>query len=64
MAVVDSEKAFERIQVDPRVGIPIIRDLRTPVTTIVSMVDGGRTTGQILHDFPARGAGPGLASSW
>lgn len=46
--------AFERIQVDPRKmgGVPIIRDLRMPVATIVNMVADGRTAEQILHDFP------------
>ena len=46
--------AFERIQVDPRKmgGEPIIRDLRMPVATIVNMVADGRTTEQILNDFP------------
>ncbi len=45
---------FERIQVDPRKmgGVPIIRDLRMPVATIVNMVADGRTTEQILNDFP------------
>ena len=46
--------AFERIQVDPRKmgGVPIIRDLRMPVATIVNMVADGRTTEQFLNDFP------------
>ena len=46
--------AFERIQVDPRKmgGVPIIRDLRMPVATIVNMVADGRTPEQLLHDFP------------
>lgn len=46
--------AFERIQVDPRKmgGVPIIRDLRMTVATIVNMVADGRTTEQILNDFP------------
>lgn len=45
---------FERIQVDPRKmgGVPIIRDLRMPVATIVNMVADGRTPEQLLHDFP------------
>lgn len=33
-------------------GVPIIRDLRMPVATIVNMVADGRTSEQILHDFP------------
>lgn len=46
--------AFERIKVDPRKmgGVPIIRDLRIPVATIVNMVADGRTAEEILHDFP------------
>lgn len=45
---------FERIQVDPRKmgGVPIIRDLRMPVATVVNMVADGRTVEQILNDFP------------
>ncbi|MFT4227185.1 DUF433 domain-containing protein [Micropruina sp.] len=45
---------FERIQVDPRKmgGVPIIRDLRMPVATIINMVADGRTVEQILSDFP------------
>lgn len=44
---------FERIKVDPKKmgGVPIIRDLRMPVTTVVTMVADGRTTEQILDDF-------------
>jgi uncharacterized protein (DUF433 family) len=33
-------------------GVPIIRELRMPVATIVNMVADGRTNEQILHDFP------------
>lgn len=46
--------AFDRIKVDPKKmgGVPIIRDLRMPVATIVNMVADGRTSEQILHDFP------------
>lgn len=45
---------FERIKVDPKKmgGVPIIRDLRMPVATVVNMVADGRTTEQILQDFP------------
>lgn len=46
--------AFERIKADPHKmgGVPIIRDLRMPVATVVNMVADGRTTEQILADFP------------
>ncbi len=46
--------AFERIQVDPRKmgGVPIIRDFRMSVATIINMVADGRTVEQILSDFP------------
>lgn len=46
--------AFERIKIDPKKmgGVPIIRDLRMPVATVVTMVADGRTTEQILDDFP------------
>lgn len=45
---------FERITTDPdRVGgLPCIRDLRFPVTTVVSMVANGMTFGQILAEHP------------
>lgn len=33
-------------------GVPIIRDLRMPVATVVNMVADGRTVEQILNDFP------------
>jgi uncharacterized protein (DUF433 family) len=33
-------------------GLPCIRDLRIPVTTIVGQLAAGRTHGQILSDFP------------
>lgn len=33
-------------------GVPIIRDLRMPVATIVNMIADGRTGEQIVHDFP------------
>ncbi|MGA2037609.1 MAG: DUF433 domain-containing protein [Acidimicrobiales bacterium] len=46
--------AYERITVDPERmgGLPCIRDLRIPVTTIVGQLAAGRTHGQILSDFP------------
>ncbi len=46
--------AFDRIKVDPTKmgGVPIIRDLRMPVATIVNHKAAGRTTEQILDDFP------------
>lgn len=46
--------AFDRIKVDPKKmgGVPIIRDLRMPVATIVNMIADGRTGEQIVHDFP------------
>jgi uncharacterized protein (DUF433 family) len=45
---------FERISVDPKKmgGVPIIRDLRMPVATVVNTVADGRTTEQILNDYP------------
>jgi len=45
--------AFERITVDPNKvgGIPVIRDLRMRVPTVVAMVDG-LTVETILSDFP------------
>ncbi len=46
--------AIERITVDPNKmgGVPIIRDLRMPVGTVVAMVADGMTVEEILSDFP------------
>ena len=46
--------ASDRIKIDPKKmgGVPIIRDLRMPVATGVTMVADGRTTEQFLDDFP------------
>lgn len=46
--------AIERITVDPNKmgGVPIIRDLRMPVGTVVAMVADGMTVEEILADFP------------
>ncbi len=46
--------AIERITVDPNKmgGVPIIRDLRMPVATVVAMVADGMTVEEILADFP------------
>jgi uncharacterized protein (DUF433 family) len=46
--------AFERITTDPDVlgGVPCIRGLRVPVTTVVGMVADGMTVEEILLDLP------------
>ena len=46
--------ATERITVDPNKmgGMPIIRDLRMPVATVVAMVADGMTVDEIIADFP------------
>ena len=46
--------AFERIMTDPdrMGGVPCIRDLRTPVATIVAMVAEGMTEDEILAGHP------------
>jgi len=33
-------------------GVPIIRDLRMPVATVVAMLADGMTVDEILSDFP------------
>lgn len=45
---------FERITINPKQmgGLPCIRGLRLPVTTIVGQLAAGRTHAQILVDFP------------
>ena len=46
--------AFERITLDPDKmgGVPCIRDLRTPVATVVAMVAEGMPEDQILAAHP------------
>jgi uncharacterized protein (DUF433 family) len=45
---------YDRITLDPRQmgGVPCIRSLRIPVSTIVGLVAEGRTTAQIIADYP------------
>lgn len=45
---------FERITINPRQmgGLPCIRGLRLPVTTILGQLAAGQTHEQILTDFP------------
>lgn len=47
-------RQFERITQNPAVmaGKPCIRGLRMPVSVVVSHVARGRTTEEILTDFP------------
>lgn len=46
--------AFERISIDHEKmgGLPCIRDLRIPVSTVLGQLAAGRTTPEILDDFP------------
>jgi len=45
---------LERITVDPQVfqGQPCIRGLRIPVSLIVKLVSAGKTTDEIIDDYP------------
>jgi len=45
---------FERITINPNQmgGLPCVRGLRIPVTTIVGQLAAGRTHDEILSDFP------------
>lgn len=45
---------FTRITVDPDVmaGVPIIRGMRIPVTTVALMVADGMTVQEICRDLP------------
>ncbi|HET6201601.1 MAG TPA: DUF433 domain-containing protein [Planctomycetota bacterium] len=49
-----SSVKLDRITRDPRVcsGKPCIRGMRVPVYVVVDLVAAGRTTGEILEDFP------------
>jgi uncharacterized protein (DUF433 family) len=46
--------AFDRITIDHQKmgGLPCIRDLRIPVSTILVQLAAGRETEEILEDFP------------
>lgn len=45
---------FDRITTDPKqmAGTPCIRRLRIPVATVVGLCAEGKTTEQILDDYP------------
>ena len=45
---------FDRITIDHRKmgGLPCIRDLRIPVSTVIGQLAAGRTHEEILADFP------------
>ena len=45
---------YDRITINPNQmsGLPCIRGLRIPVSTVVGQVGAGRTHEQILADFP------------
>ena len=45
---------FERITIDPAKmgGLPCIRGMRIPVTTVLGQLGAGRTRDEILADFP------------
>ena len=45
---------FERITINPKQmgGLPCIRGLRIPVTTVLGQLAAGRTHEQVLEDFP------------
>lgn len=46
--------AFERITIDHAKmgGLPCIRDLRIPVSTVLGQLAAGRTIEQVLADYP------------
>jgi len=45
---------YERITIDPAKmgGLPCIRGLRIPVTTVIGQLAAGRTHDEVLVDFP------------
>jgi uncharacterized protein (DUF433 family) len=46
--------SFPRITIDPAKmgGLPCIRGLRIPVTTVLGLLGAGRAQDEILADFP------------
>ena len=47
-------KNFERITVDPAQmgGVPCVRHIRIPVATVLRLLAGGLTEGEILSEYP------------
>ena len=47
-------KNFDRITVDPAQmgGVPCVRRLRIPVATVLRLLAGGLTEGEILAEYP------------
>lgn len=45
---------FERITINPKQmgGLPCIRGLRIPVTTVLGQLAAGRSHAEIIEDFP------------
>lgn len=45
---------FDRITVDPdrMGGVPCVRDLRVTVSMVLGQLAAGRTTEQVLEDYP------------
>jgi len=45
---------FDRITVDPQImgGQPCIRGLRIPVSLIIKLIAGGKSTEEILKEYP------------
>ena len=52
--VIEANAMFERITADPRQmgGVPCIRGLRIPVSTIVGMIADGMSSSEILDAYP------------
>jgi len=48
------DKAYERITIDPAkmTGLPCIRDTRVTVSAVLGQLAAGRSTEQILADYP------------
>jgi len=45
---------FDRITIDPQImgGQPCIRGLRIPVSLIIKLIAGGKSTEEILEEYP------------
>lgn len=45
---------MDRITIDPNVmgGVPCLRGLRIPVSTVVNMIAGGMTPDQVVRELP------------
>lgn len=55
----DKKPTFQRITIDPEQmnGVPCIRGIRIPVSTVIAMLADGMSESEILEAYPSLEAG-------